>query len=90
MVAPVNLELPLVIVALVAEVRRRAPRIDGAVVLVVALVVGVLVSMALAYDAGEPLAQGAVRGALAALAAVGGMTALDRVKPAQEASDAPR
>jgi ABC-type transport system involved in cytochrome bd biosynthesis fused ATPase/permease subunit len=79
-----------VIVALVAEIRRRAPRVDGAVVLVVALVVGVLVSMAIAYDAGEPLGQGAVRGALAALAAVGGMTALDRVKPAQEVPSDPR
>jgi ABC-type transport system involved in cytochrome bd biosynthesis fused ATPase/permease subunit len=84
------IELPLVIVALVAEIRRRAPRVDGAVVLVVALVVGVLVSMAIAYDAGEPLGQGAVRGALAALAAVGGMTALDRVKPAQEVPSDPR
>lgn len=89
MVAPV-IELPLVIVALVAEIRRRAPGVDGVVVLVVALGVGVLVSMALAYDAGEPLGQGAVRGALAALAAVGGMTAIDRIKPAKEAPDAPR
>lgn len=89
MVAPV-IELPLVIVALVAEIRRRAPRVDGAVVLVVALVVGVLVSMAMAYDAGEPLSEGAVRGALAALAAVGGVTAIDRARAPQEAPDAPR
>jgi FtsH-binding integral membrane protein len=84
------IELPLVIVALVAEIRRRAPRVDGILVLVLALLVGVLVSVALAYDAGEPLGQGAVRGALAALAAVGGMTALDRVKPAQEVPSDPR
>lgn len=86
-----DLEQSLSVVAIVAAIRRFAPRIDGATVLVLAVLVGVLLAVALAYDAGQSLGRAVVSGALSGAAAVGGLTAIDRAKPAPaEAPDAPR
>lgn len=91
-----ELQVSFAVVALVAAIRRQAPRVDGTVVLVLAVVLGVLVALAIAHEQGRSLLSGAVSGAISALAAVGGMTAIDRVanrdtKPVNtEVSDAPR